>query len=563
MPLGATRVFIKYLLLMKLVILFLIAMSAQAFAHSYGQGNISIKLENVQLKKAFRQIEAQGVFRFVYRDEILPKNHRINIAADNLPVDDVLQQLLENTSLSYRKVTDNLIVITNDSSPNAPTIKFIGITGRVTNEEGQPLGGVSVQEKGTSNGTTTAEDGSFSLQVTSPSATLVISYVGYDAKEVTLANQTSISVQLAATKSEMQQVVVVAYGTQKKATVTGSVASINAKELNTTTTSNLTNMMAGKLPGLRVTQRTSEPGSYNTYFDIRGMGNPLIVVDGVVRDDFNKLDPYEIESVSILKDASAAVYGVKAANGVVLITTKKGKAGKSEVSYSGTYGVANLTNSPEIGNAVSWMTLTNENKVYTSWLNSRVVGTPTFTKEQIEEYANGTKKSTDWAGLAIRNYAPQQHHNITLSGGTDKLKYFVSTGYYDEQGLWKSGDLFYKRYNFRSNLTAQLNKNLDAELLLDGIVDKKTQPGGTSDPAYMIKSIWMQIPTLSVYANDNPLYLNNAVADGTHPLAITSKEISGYIDNENKSIQGSLAFNYKFPFLSGLKARGLFSYYNS
>jgi TonB-dependent SusC/RagA subfamily outer membrane receptor len=210
-------------------------------------------------------------------------------------------------------------------------------TGVVSDEKGLPLPGVSVKLKGTPNGTTTDVDGKFIISAAA-GQTLVFSFLGYTPQEVAVGNQLSIKVSLAQNSTNMNEVVVVGYGTQKKATVTGSIASVTNSEIVTTKNENVLNMLTGKVAGVRIVQNSSEPGSFDNAFDIRGFGNPLVVIDGIPRDNISRLDPNDIESISVLKDASAAIYGVRAANGVVIVTTKKGKKGTVELNYSGTYG---------------------------------------------------------------------------------------------------------------------------------------------------------------------------------------------------------------------------------
>src|ERR1700754_2095251 len=212
----------------------------------------------------------------------------------------------------------------------------INRTGQVADEKGQPLPGVSVKIKDTPTGTITGADGKFILSVAS-GQTLVFSFLGYTPQEVTVTTQINIKVSLSPNATNMNEVVVVGYGTQKKATITGSVASVTNSEIVTTKNENVLNMLAGKVAGVRITQNTAEPGSFSNAFDIRGFGTPLVVIDGVPRDNITRLDPNDIESISVLKDASAAIYGVRAANGVVLVTTKKGKKGTVELNYSGNY----------------------------------------------------------------------------------------------------------------------------------------------------------------------------------------------------------------------------------
>ena len=220
------------------------------------------------------------------------------------------------------------------------------ISGIVADASGDPLIGVNVLVKGTTVGTITDMDGRFSLQADRETATLVFSFVGFKDKEVLLKGKTNLSVVMQEDNEILDEVVVVGYGVQKRQSITGSVASINRDEIKAVTSANLTNSLQGKIPGLNIKQNSSEPGSYDNSFNIRGLGSPLVIIDGIPRDDFDRLDPNEIESISVLKDASAAVYGVRAANGVILVTTRKGQQGKAEITLNASYGIQNVTNFP-------------------------------------------------------------------------------------------------------------------------------------------------------------------------------------------------------------------------
>ena len=215
-----------------------------------------------------------------------------------------------------------------------------GISGQIVDELGEAIIGANVTVVGNKAlGTITDVDGNFNLKVPA-GATLEISYIGYITKKIKLDAKTSYyKVVLQEDSGLLDEVVVVGYGTQKKATITGSVSAVNNEQIATTKSNNIQNMLTGKLPGVRNIQKTSEPGQFTNQFDIRGMGNPLLIVDGVPRGDMPRMDPNDVESISVLKDASAAIYGVRAANGVVLITTKKGEKGKAKIEYTGYYGI--------------------------------------------------------------------------------------------------------------------------------------------------------------------------------------------------------------------------------
>lgn len=268
---GRNRLFIKLLLMTKLAILFVFVLSTQTFANGYGQDNITLKLEKVPLKRVFRTIEDQGVFRFVYRDAILPKEQNINIRVKHAYLDEILKRILEHTGLSYFRLSEKLIVITREAAIyNESTLQAVKISGKVTNEKGEPLNGVSIIEKGTNNGTMTREDGTYSLEVTNPGAILVFSYVGLGNREYSLKGKTVLNVQFQSTDNGLKDIVVVGYASQKKVTVTGAVVSVKGSELEKVPTVNLSNAMVGRLPGVYAVQASGEPGADGSTIRIRG-----------------------------------------------------------------------------------------------------------------------------------------------------------------------------------------------------------------------------------------------------------------------------------------------------
>ena len=333
------------------------------------------------------------------------------------------------------------------------------ISGVVRDQAGDPLPGVNIVLVGTDTGTITDIDGAFSLNVSSDKAVLKFSLIGFASKDVALKGKTVVNVTLSEDTQMIDEVVVVGYGTQKKATLTGAISTVGTDELTATPTSNVQNMLTGKLPGVRIQQRTGEPGSYDAKMDIRGLGTPLIVIDGIVREvsDFQRLEANDIESVSVLKDASAAIYGMRASNGVLLVTTRKGENGKTRIDYTGSFGFQNPSGLPDVLNASQYAELVREaDKNMGRGINT------TFTEEDVERFRR--EGATDWYDLTMKNLVPQTHHNITASGSGERAQYFLSFGYYGEDGIWKTGDLNYHRYNIRSNLGFDVTKNLKAEM---------------------------------------------------------------------------------------------------
>lgn len=425
------------------------------------------------------------------------------------------------------------------------------IQGTVLNEAGVGLPQVSVAVKGTQIGTTTDSSGQFSLNA-NVGQTLVFSIVGFTAQETVIKDFSAITVSLRSNASSLNEVVVVGYGTQKRASLTSAVSSISAAEIVTTKNENLFNTLTGKIPGLRIVQNTSEPGAFSNSYDIRGMGTPLFVVDGIPRPDIARIDPNDVESLSVLKDASAAVYGARAANGVILVTTKKGKRGAVELNYVGTYGTQTPIGFPKSANAVEYMTLVNEQSMHN--VNG---GRLIYTDAQIEEYRNGTKQSTDWQKATINRHASQMQHNLSATGGSENASYYISLGFTGQDGILKSNDLFYKRYNLRSNLSTKISKSLSFDLNLSAIMERKDQP--MQSAWWVFRSMWYQPPVNSVYANDNPMYLNT-LPNPLHPVAQSTSDIAGYQVFNNKWFQSSATLNYSVPFVQGLSVKGLFSF---
>jgi TonB-linked SusC/RagA family outer membrane protein len=432
----------------------------------------------------------------------------------------------------------------------------IPVQGKVLDEKGQPIPGASIRVKGTTTATVSNSSGEFSIAA-APSATLTVTYVGYTAKETSVNNQRSLTISLNPSSSALNEVVVVGYGTQKKVNLTGAVSSVTSQEIVTTKNENVQNMLTGKVAGLRVVQNSSEPGSFDNSFDIRGLGSPLVIIDGIPRDNITRLDPNDIESISVLKDASAAVYGVRAANGVVLVTTKRGKKGTLELNYSGTQTWQVPVGLPKSVDAIGYMTLVNERLLHN--VNG---GTPAYTDADFEAYRNGSKVSTDWYSPVIKDVIPQSQHNLSASGGNENTSYFLSLGYAAQQGFLKTNDLDYKRYNVRSNISSKVTKNLTVDLNINAIMDEKNQP--YSDAWWIIRSFWRQSPLESIYANNNPSYLLNPNVDGTNPVSLSNKDIVGYKKFTNRWLQSSISLTYDVPFIKGLKAKGLYSYdYNT
>lgn len=426
----------------------------------------------------------------------------------------------------------------------------LSVKGVVKDASGDPLIGVNVLLKGGTTGAITDMDGAFNLNVNGDKNVLVFSFIGFETKEVPVKGRTFLAVTLKEDNTQLEEVVVVGYGTQKRQEITGSVASVSRKEIMTVSTANITSALQGKIPGLNIKQNTGEPGTYDNSFNIRGLGAPMVIVDGIPRDNFDRIDPNEIESVSVLKDATAAVYGVRAANGVILVTTRKGGKGRTEISLNASYGVQGITKYPKSVDAYGYMELYNEA------MANRGETTPTYSPDLITSgspYAN-----VNWYDEIIRKNVPQYQVNLTASGGTDRIQFFNSIGYYSEEGLWKSKSLNYERFNLRSNITAQITDQLTAEFQIGGFIDTKNAP--PYDPGDILKSIGAQVPIYEIYANGNPDYLGKQYNDDNNALIKSSNEYAGYRKTSNTQLQVTASLRWDIPYVKGLWAKALVAY---
>lgn len=331
----------------------------------------------------------------------------------------------------------------------------------VDKSTGEPIIGANVVVKGTTNGVITDFDGNYTLDAPVGSI-LVISYIGYQSIEVKAVAGVQ-QIRLGEDTQALEEVVVVGYGVQKKATVTGSVSTVKGSDLKTTGTANITNTFAGKLPGVVATNRSGEPG--NDYSDIliRGKGSlndnsPLIVIDGVAnRGGLERLNPSDIESVNVLKDASAAIYGAQAANGVILVTTKRGTSDKPTITYNGSFTLSGNTRTPDLMNAYQCMTWTDE-------IRKGNGQSPLY--ENIKGgYLDGTINrnqygDTDWMDVVFRSVAPQTRHSLSVSGGSEKVKFYVSGDYSYQEPNYRNTSLDFQTGQVRSNIDAQISDNL-------------------------------------------------------------------------------------------------------
>ena len=545
----------EYFRIMRISLFMLFVCVFQMIAVESEAQNSIIKLEKESLTvgQLIKQIEKQTDYLVIFRNQEVDTKRVITVQKTSGGITAYLEEAFKGTDITCEFSDKYILLVKNNSVEKANAIRQQAgkkITGTITDTDGEPIVGANISIKGTSIGTISDANGKFNLNVTE-NARIQISYIGYLTQEFTIGNKTDFSIKLRDDMQSLEEVVVVGYGVQKRASVTGSVASIQSKDIATVKTPNVSNALAGKLPGLRAVQRSGAPGDDNASLDIRGFGSALVIVDGVERD-FRQIDANDIESISILKDASAAVYGFKGANGVILVTTKKGETGKPKISYNGYVGIQNITRYPEYYDGYEYATLYNE-------AQQNIGVKAPYSAEDLDRFSKGIG-TTDWYNEVIRKSAPATYHNLSVSGGAEKVKYFFSLGFMDQEGIYKSGAFNYKRYNVRSNISAEIVKGFTVDLQLSGRLDTRMKP---YEATPLIRSIQMAKPIFPIYANDNPDYWCNP-GGGENPVLLSDIDKIGYDRRDRREFNGSIALNWELPWVKGLSAKALFSYdYNN
>ena len=441
---------------------------------------------------------------------------------------------------------------------NVHAQKNTNVKGTVYDSNNEPLVGATVSVKGnSSNGTITNIDGQFSLNVQDLKSTLVVSFVGYQTQEVALHGRSEITIRLQEDAQALDEVVVVGYGTQKKKFLIGSVSQVGSKELMMAPQANLSNMMTGKLPGVTSVQRSGLPGNDQTSINIRGLGtfldsSPLILVDGVERM-LNTVNPNDVENISILKDAAtASVYGLAAANGVILVTTKKGTEGKVTLSYDGSVTFQKNTAMPEMLNGPDYIYWYNKASELDG--NGPYYGADIQTKVANNYDPEGKYGNTNWTKEVFKDYGFTHQHNISASGGNKNIRFFTSIGMLDQSGIIENVN--YDRYNVRSNVEGNITKDLTFELNISGFYEEKNWPGiSTSAQAEQnpIQQAVYSAPIIPIYyQGEYTAWIGPGSSTTQSPLATLRN--SGFQKNQRHEFDGTMKISYAFPWVKGLKA---------
>jgi TonB-linked SusC/RagA family outer membrane protein len=518
---------------------------------------MDIEAKDQTIRQILQDIEAKSEYRFFYNDQLANLDDKVDFSAENKSEFEAIEELFHGTELTFKVMENNLVLIMPASLMQQP-----GIFGTITDENGEPLPGVSIFIKGTTRGAISDLEGKYTIEVGGPEVVLVYSYVGMLTQEIQVGDQTEINVTLSADVLGLDEVVVVGYGTQKKSSVTGAIATMAAEEVKDLPTPNLSNALAGRMSGVFVTQASGIPGyaadirvrSVNTW---KSAGNePLYVIDGVIADkqSFDALDYSEVENISVLKDAaSGAVYGARGANGVILVTTRTGRTGKFTLDYNFTYSFdrpTKLTDYQTSGEAV----------LMNNYANA-VAGAAPFADDQEVAYYQQNDPAKDYFDKAYQDPVLMRH-TLTGSGGTERIKYFVGASYFDQTGFIETTG--FNKYNIRTNLDIDFTDDLSGEFKFsynEGVTSRFSfqedmastfEPQATGGNLIGRLQYYMAFtrPTTSDGKYIDPGWIGN-------PLAFVQEGGTNEATNNNTDLL--IGLNYKIPVVQGLSVAAKFS----
>jgi TonB-linked SusC/RagA family outer membrane protein len=521
---------------MKLSMLFILVGILQARADVRAQGSITLNAQQMEISKVLKKIESKGDFRFLYNYDLPALKKKVDVNFQNSDLKEALARLFSSTNLTY-KVLDNKLIVVLASDMEKQAIR---VTGTVTGVGKEPLPGVSVQVKGGSGGTSTDAKGSYSITV-DQNATLIFSYIGYQDKEVAVSGQNIVDVVMMPSEKALDQVVVVGYGSQKRKDITGAVSTVTAADIANRPIVDASEALQGKAAGVQVTSNSGKPGA-GLSIRVRGSssisaGNdPLYIIDGIPTTDASSVNPNDIESFSVLKDAaSAAIYGSRAANGVIVITTKKGVAGKSKMDFSTYYGITSPTKVLKVLNAQQYQSYANE-----------VEGTSQVTDAMV------AANDINWPKEVFQK-GHQENYQLSFAGGSDKSTHFISVGYTDQKGIVKPAS--YDRFSSRVNLT---NKATDWLTIITSNFITYSHQRNVNDNLSVAKggvvlSALETPPTIPKYMSVASDQLFGLDTVNNPPGAVGFNPITGW-DNPYGAIYGNYAKNRNARILSNVGA---------
>ncbi len=534
---------------MNLTAILILLFSISASATGFSQNKINLQVKKSTIAHAISQIEEQSSYRFLYNQNLDEIKKKVSVNLEDASIEQALKELLKNSGLGYQFINDELIAIQKTELSQADIV----VSGKVTDKSGETLIGVSVKVKGTNIGVTTNVNGEFSISAPED-ATLIFSYLGFETYELRLSGQTKLNIILNQSQSQLEEVVVVGYGTQKKTSITAAVSTMKGEVITAVPVANISNALGGRMSGLIVRQSSGEPGRDGSSMYIRGISSigsnqPLLIVDGIPRN-FQKLDPNTIESFTVLKDAAAvAPYGVAGANGVILVTTKRGNSGAPSLTYNGYVGFQNPTAHQELVTPYQFALLKNQ-----AAIND---GFPVpYNDNALQRYQDG--KDPDafnvddvWKELTNKNTL-LTNHNIAVSGGSERIKYFASLGYQYGAGLWPATNE--NKYNVAINLDAAVTKTTKLSFNINGIVQKDEYPpvGQARGTGRLFELYGYSHP-----GRGGPLVFSNGMYGKFIMGTIFN---NGYAYESSTGIYSQLSLEQDLTFIPGLKFRGTVAY---
>ncbi len=519
---------------------------------------ITLSVENKSIKQIIPEIEKQSGYTLFYSNALSGLNMVKNISVDNKSITETLDLLFQATDIAYQMKENKQILLVHKSTQSQAQQQGNNqqkhkVSGIVNDNSNAPVVGASILIKGTTVGTFTNLNGEFSLN-TAKGQVLQISYIGFTTQEIVVKDNRSLSITLVENDRILDDVVVVGYSTRSREKLISSVGTISNAELAKTTTPNLENALTGRVSGVFSRQSSGEPGSDAANLQIRGFGAALVVVDGIPGRNYSQLDPSEIESISVLKDASAAaVYGMQGANGVILVTTKRGtKQKKTSIDINTRFGLQIPHNYPEVANATTWQALVNEYNANMKLINNRNA-LITNNELAIRDFPN----ETNWYDEMIKN-APISQSNINLSGGSDRIAYFFSTGFLHQDGIWSPNSTSKKRVNLRSNLDVDVTNDLSLSVGVGAFLDNLNYPGRSA--AEIARSLKNTAPNIPLHWGEYPDYYAYGGEGTDNPMALADEATSGYTKYSTKNLNVDFAIKYNVPFVEGLSLKANLGY---
>jgi TonB-linked SusC/RagA family outer membrane protein len=547
---------------------------------------ITLVVKNESLRDVIETIKSQTKANVSFSENTIDADIAITCSVKNKKLVDFLDHELGNYNIGYKVISDIIVLYQVDKSKlkdekqlidirssNANFVDIV-INGYVYDDTGLPLPGATLKEKGTTNATSTDAKGFFTMKVKDNNAVLIVSSVGLKSQEVTLGKQRNFKITMVTNSTSLEDVVVVGYSTQKRINVTGAISSITTKDLTQSPVANISNSLVGRLPGLFASQAGGEPGNDGSTIRIRGVGtytgntSPLILVDGIEVTNFDNIDPNEVANLTILKDASStAVYGIRGANGVIIITTRRGKVGPPKVSYTFNQAINSFTELPHSVNSVDYANGFNQALLADSYITGATY-VPKYTDQDIALFQNGTDpvfhSNTDWRSLLFKKTSLQNSHNITISGGQKAVKYFISAGIFNQSGLFANTDQItsdfspqstYLRYNFRSNFNFEVTKRL--KIVLDVSTQTANLSGNNQNSTTnnlstgrVIADILRTAPTEGPGVIDGKLVILSATGNNPYVSLLDAGGGSGLRRQYDNTLNGTVRVEHDLDFIT-------------